>query len=466
MNASELHRKLLYCGYGDVTDHLRNSPLNRYLYKKLLVLMPMHDIDVPVVSIFNEVYYQCVRVRFDSKPGVDVGKRYFPEVEATLNSNPNAAQLVFCLVWVLFQLKREITFNEECFIEQLEPYIHNVPTSVFREEADSLVAELKAVGAEVPGVFPAMTSPIEDLCKRYEVQPISLFAMKLRNFIQDASARQYESYAEPDAWKEVTDNYSHAVIESFAKLYSRPSDRMVLLDLIYWSCTGAPEDVKNRVWPFIIDLQDKIRTEQYGGDFVTLPPIIIKTDKGREGYRDNGLMLGMAREKFLQENPDSEDSFETAEEKAERLEEECRSLMSEAEKLKASHAKAMEELKDQHSSEIAELKGRLSKFERQAPENKSVESTAADPQVLLFTVAEVVEYAKEHFSEPVGKEVSTMLIRLALKHHNYDEDMFLLIDSIEKAIKAQNTLQQKFDFSNVSQLYVNPGNVENNVHHQ
>ena len=95
MNAPELHRKLLYCGYSDVTDHLRNSPLNRYLYKKLLMLMPMHDIDVPIVSIFNEVYYQCVRVRFDSKPGVDVAKRYFPEVEVGFNNNLGAAQLVF-----------------------------------------------------------------------------------------------------------------------------------------------------------------------------------------------------------------------------------------------------------------------------------------------------------------------------------------------------------------------------------
>lgn len=450
MNAPELHRKLLYCGYSDVTDHLRNSPLNRYLYKKLLMLMPMHDIDVPIVSIFNEVYYQCVRVRFDSKPGVDVAKRYFTEVEVGFNNNLDAAQLVFCLVWVLFQLKQKVTFNEECFIEQLEPYIHNVPTSTFREDADSLVVELKAIGAEVPDEFPTMTCPIMDLCKRYEVQPIGLFAMKLRNFIQEASERQYESYAEPDAWREVTDNYSHSVIESYAKLYSNPSDRMVLLDLIYWSCTDAPKDVKDHVWPFIIDLQGKIQLEQNDGDFVTIPSIIIKRNKDNERGKDNGLMLGMAREKFLQDNPDYEDSVETAKEKVDRLERECRSLKQQN-----------EELKDQHSSEIAELKERLSKYEKQSEEKEQAEPTAPVPQELSFTIAEMVEYAKEHFNEPIGKEVSTMLMRLALKHHNYDEDIFLLIDSIEKAIKAQNALQQKFDFSNVTQLNINPNNVDN-----
>lgn len=450
MTASELHRKLLYCGYSDVTDHLRNSPLNRYLYKKLLMLMPMHDIDFPIVSIFNEVYYQCVRVRFDSKPGVDVAKRYFPEVEVGFNNNLNAAQLVFCLVWVLFQLKRDITFNEECFIEQLEPYIHNVHTSTFRKDADSLVAELKAIEAEVPDEFPTMTCPIMDLCKRYEVQPIGLFAMKLRNFIQEASERQYESYAEPDAWREVTDNYSHTVIESFAKLYSTPSDQMVLLDLIYWSCTDAPKDVKDHVWPFIIDLQDKIRTEQYRKDIVIIPSMITKNKRNSEEEKDGGIMHGMAREKFLQENPDFEDSFETAEEKAERLEREYKSLKQQN-----------EDLKDQHSSEIAELKERLLKYEKQTEEKEQAELSAVNPQDLSFTIAEMVEYAIEHFNEPIGKEVSTMLMRLALKHHNYDEDIFLLIDSIEKAIKAQNAPQQKFDFSNVNQLNINPNNVEN-----
>lgn len=36
MTASELQRKLLFYGHNDVTEFLQNSPLNRYLYKKII----------------------------------------------------------------------------------------------------------------------------------------------------------------------------------------------------------------------------------------------------------------------------------------------------------------------------------------------------------------------------------------------------------------------------------------------
>jgi hypothetical protein len=429
-----------------VTDHLRNSPLNRYLYKKLLMLMPIHDIDMPIVSIFNEVYYQCVRVRFDSKPGVDVGKRYFPEVEARFNNCLPAAQLVFCLVWVLYQLKPKLTFNEECFIEQLEPYIHNKPTSLFREEADRLEKELKSIGMIVSDEFSTMTCPIEELCViKTTMDYRGPIAFKFLLSGLHPSERKFESLADDEAWVEVTNNYSQSVIETLVELYSKPADKLVLLECIYRSCSNSSIETQNRVIPFIVELQDRIAWAKTADTFFRGG---LQLDK--DNNKDNDLLLGMAREKFLQENPDFEDSVETAEEKVERLERECRRLKQQN-----------EEFKDQYSSEIAELKESLSKYEKQTEEKEQAEPTATAPQELSFTIAEVVEYAKEHFNEPIGKEVSTMLMRLALKHHNYDEDMFLLIDSIEKAIKAQNKLQQMFDFSNVGQLNINPKNVEN-----
>lgn len=36
MTSSELNRKLLFRGHREVTDFLRNSPLNRCLYKRFL----------------------------------------------------------------------------------------------------------------------------------------------------------------------------------------------------------------------------------------------------------------------------------------------------------------------------------------------------------------------------------------------------------------------------------------------
>ena len=79
MTASELNRKLLFFGQNDVTDFLRNSPLNRFLYKKLLGILSASGIGVPAVTLFNEMYYQCTRVNYDGMPGVDIGQRYWSE---------------------------------------------------------------------------------------------------------------------------------------------------------------------------------------------------------------------------------------------------------------------------------------------------------------------------------------------------------------------------------------------------
>lgn len=417
--------------------------------------MPMHDIDIPIVSVFNEVYYQCVRVRFDSNPGVDVGKRYFPEVEARFINNLNAAQLVFCLVWVLFQLKRKVTFNEECFIEQLESYIRNIPTSIFSEEADRLVEELNAIKAEVPDEFPTMTCPIRELCVINTIDYRGPIGIKFLFSSFPPLERKFELLADDEAWVAVTNNYSQSVIETLVELYSKPADKLVLLECIYRSCLNSSKETQNRVIPYIVELQDKISwtktddTYYRGG---------LQLDND---YKDNDLLLGMAREKFLQENPEYDGLEETIEKKAKRLEKESNELKSQYNDMLSRHKKELENIKNQYSSEIAELKERLSKFEKQTSETKKGKAILSDSQELSFTIAEVVEYAKEHFNEPMGKEVSTMLMRLALKHHNFEEDIFQLIDSIEKAIKAQNALQQKFDFSNVNQLNINPNNVEN-----
>lgn len=266
MTASELSRLLLFSGYSEVADFINDSPLNRYLYKKLLVLMPKHDIDVPIVSLFNEVYYQCVRARFDSNPGVDVGKRYFPEVEVRFHDNLPAAQLVFCLVWVLFQLKRELTFNEECFIEQLEPFIHNIPSSIFREEADRLVEELKAIGAEAPDVFPTMTCPIDCLPtvvnrgERDRDVP-NLVKIFLNSDNHETNLREWKDYSE--AWKTVTEGFSHTTIERLVRLYNNPQDQCRLVKMIQDACTR--EDLLNHT-RYFAELTARIRTGRFAAE--------------------------------------------------------------------------------------------------------------------------------------------------------------------------------------------------------
>ena len=78
MNASELNRKLLYRGYDDMADYLRNSPMNRTIYNLILEYGP-EKIESPMLSIFNEIYYQCVRINYDGQPGVELASRYLDE---------------------------------------------------------------------------------------------------------------------------------------------------------------------------------------------------------------------------------------------------------------------------------------------------------------------------------------------------------------------------------------------------
>lgn len=54
MTPSGLHRQLLFYGYDEVTDFLKNSPLNRHIYMKYLDLLPERNIEVPMVRLFNE----------------------------------------------------------------------------------------------------------------------------------------------------------------------------------------------------------------------------------------------------------------------------------------------------------------------------------------------------------------------------------------------------------------------------
>ena len=159
MSPSSLNRKLLFHGYEEVTDYLKNSPLNRYLYKSILGILSASGINVPVVTLFNEIYYQCVRVNFDGTPGVDMERRYWSEEEAWIGSS-DGAQLVFCVVWALLGSKRNFTFQEECFLSALAPYIKNSP---LREFAEGLPREFRSYGFVVPNRFPVMTCPVSEL---------------------------------------------------------------------------------------------------------------------------------------------------------------------------------------------------------------------------------------------------------------------------------------------------------------
>ena len=107
-----------------MVDYLKNSQVNRFIYKQMLVLLPDHQIEIPLLTLLNEIYYQCVRVQYDGTPGEDISRRYLDEEEAWLGPDSGHANiLVFCYVYVLVSRKAHPLFKEECFLKQLFPLI-------------------------------------------------------------------------------------------------------------------------------------------------------------------------------------------------------------------------------------------------------------------------------------------------------------------------------------------------------
>lgn len=94
---------------------MRNSPLNRFIYKQLLTVRQQYNIDIPILTLLNEVYYQCVHIQNDRTPGEDIEKRFLEEGVEWLGSR-DATMVVFVIAWALFLRKRNLTFHEDVFL--------------------------------------------------------------------------------------------------------------------------------------------------------------------------------------------------------------------------------------------------------------------------------------------------------------------------------------------------------------
>lgn len=232
MTSSELHRKLLYCGYNDLSAYLTNKPINQYMHKLMLDLCEHYQIEVPVLTLFNEVYYQCVRIQYDGNPYGDVHKRYLVEERVWLNSE-EAAELVFCMVWALYQRKANQSEREDFLVRNIR---FAVIGSEFFHRAVDFVEYMEEHDLRPYKVFLTMPIPINRIPKRIDLEYHTSMTLKEKIFRffslpVESSARDF------NPWRNVTDNYSEKVIRFYIALYNDRGNQMGLLERIKSACT-------------------------------------------------------------------------------------------------------------------------------------------------------------------------------------------------------------------------------------
>lgn len=442
MPPSSLNRNLLFHGYDEVTDFLRNSPLNRFLYKNILGILSASGINVPVVALFNEIYYQCVRVNYDGTPGVDMERRYWSEEEVWIGSS-DGTQLVFSVVWALLGSKRSHTFQEECFLSALAPYIKNSP---LRDFAEGLPREFRSYGFPVPERFPVMTCPVSELPVFTDKggAPNRFWGVDDPAFIALTEKRREVH----DAWETVTCGFMHSTIEQYVRLYASQDDQLRLLSCMESALT---QNEAKEHGAFFKDLALRITTGSFDPtEGLSLQPVSAPgadADGGDESGRPSLLDLG-----------DGGNDLDLAK----QYREERDALRSQLEEMRKSHAMELARMEAKYRAEIKELMEENSRFFRRPSKRRSASLKAAGrTDILMLDIQDVAAHVKERFSRSGGEEVSAMLYRFAVEHGNLSEETFRLIDSIIPAIMKRDHPNQTLNVSHVEQFNNHPGTVVN-----
>lgn len=415
MDSSELHRKLLYCGYDDVADYLKNSPINRHIYKMLLDLIPIYQITVPVVTLFSEIYYQCVRIQSEGNPTEDISRRYLDEEEIWLGpQSGNTNMLVFCIVWALFMRKKQLLINEECFLKLLTPLIAD---SEFMKAGQVLVKYMADKDLYTPSKFRYMPCPIDEIPMRIDLDyHTSMTTMeKLRNAL---SLPVESSDVDFNPWRKVTNNFSMNAIDWYINLYSTREDQLRLLERVKRACT-MKEYEKLRDFFELTDKQ--IRAGRY-----------VINSMGYEHINRDYVQT------IKKEDP------EVLYSRRAMYEYELNDYKRQIRKLEEEHRSDISRLEAKYQAEIAELRQRL---EQQPANEAAVANKREGVDELTLTLAEMAAFIKERFTKSGADEVSSMLYRKAIEHGCTGEATFKVIDSIVTDIIQRDAPHQNFDIS-------------------
>lgn len=443
MNASQLSRKLLYYGYDDVTDYLKNSPLNRYIYKQILALRTKYSELPSILTVFNEMYYQCVRIHGDRNPGQNVKERYFKEEKYWLESKLGA-ELVFCFVWALMNKKYELTFHEECFLQELHPLIKD---SRFMPEAVKLMTFIDENEIFIPYKFSTYTCAATDIPEHLNenLRKLPLFD-RLVVYSIFSLLGQSENIYHP--WRVVTDNYSVPVIEDYLSLYSTTAQQKELLKRIHEAYyTDYPDG--NKV-DFNV-LTDMINLNVYVSDYGNYGRD-LEDDVRNDGDEDKEEILADAYNQALEEDAIIKDK---------QYKQECEALRNQLEQLKKFYENDLESIEAKYQAEIIALKKNLDK--KAAAKAKSEETQNVTPQESYITISEIVSDAKVWFHESGASELTNLLYRYIKRHNYQDRDqLWEQIDSIIPAVEKRIAPQQNLSFDSPGQVNIN-SEVNNNA---
>lgn len=404
MNASELHRKLLYCGYTDLSDYLNESPANRYIYNKVIDLLPLHKINVPIVTLFNEIYYQCVRIQCDGNPGEDVSRRYLAEEERWLNSKL-AAELVFCIMWVLVKRKEKLSFNEDCFISRLTPLIAQ---SEFMPLAEEFLHFMESEKIYSPGMFKPMTCPVNVIPVRIDNEHPGWLHLNKPSAVHNP-------------WREITDGFSQNTIKWYVDLYSKREDRIALLMRISKACNS---EEKKGLDDFFLRQKKEINA----GNFIS---------SNMKMFQVYGNSMYPAR--IL----DGREILTIKDDESKTLEYKTRKIA---------------ELKDEKASLEARYQAEIEKLKKQLEQQQSQPS--GDSKEMTFAVSEMVAQVKECFDEMAAYQFCNMIYTLAIKNGNIDKEALALLASVIPDIKQRDYIRQTLNFYQTDQVNVH-SEVEN-----
>ncbi len=423
MTASELHRKLLFYGFVDITDFLRDSPLNRYLYKNMLDFREACDIKTPMVKLFNEIYFQCVRVGFDINPGEDLTERYINEAAWWLNSKV-AAEMVFFFVWAIFRNKRKLSFGEECFVEHLNPLVLH---SENREMLEELVMDMRAKDVKIPDQFVPMIYPSVaaiPILTKFDTDWIN----RLVREVFRLKPQEFDYYPKANCWMELTDGYSHPLIEKYVKLYNDVDDRLALLERIEQSC---PRRLYKRHKDYFTGLRMHIESGQ----------VVIRSLRDDEVNNKHEWI-------------DIESFGET-----ESLNIYTNELKNIAEQYKQERDEARKQCEEQRKTyemQMTRLEAKyesaVKKMKQTTREKQLIEKVRQEPSLM---VSEMAAHVMERFSKVGAEEFITMFYRLSLMHGNLDERTCNIIDRIIPSILQRDATKQTFNFGDIGQVNIN-----------